>query len=72
MQSLLVRGALLPVPNDPIEDGDRVFRVIKVGAAAYLRKTIESADLLSTIGQVARGEYPITRPSYRAARPTAP
>jgi hypothetical protein len=47
---LAVRGALLPVPNDPIEDVGRVFWVIKVGAAAYLRKTIEPADLLSTIG----------------------
>ena len=41
------------------ETDDELFRVIKVGAAAYLRKTIEPADLLSTIGQVARGEYPI-------------
>ena len=30
---LAVRGALLPVPNGPIEDGDRAFRVINVGAA---------------------------------------
>ena len=41
------------------ETDDEFFRAIKMGAAAYLSKTIEPADLLSTIGQVARGEYPI-------------
>ena len=46
------------------ETDDELFRVIKVGAAAYLRKTIEPADLLSTIGQVARGEYPINEVAF--------
>jgi DNA-binding NarL/FixJ family response regulator len=53
------------------ETDDELFRAIKVGSAAYLRKTIETADLLSTIGQVARGEYPINEASSRAARSLA-
>jgi DNA-binding NarL/FixJ family response regulator len=41
------------------ETDDELFRAIKVGAAAYLNKAIEPADLLSVIGQLIRGEYPI-------------
>jgi DNA-binding NarL/FixJ family response regulator len=38
---------------------DELFGAIKVGAAAYLRKTIDPADLRSTVGRVVRGEFPI-------------
>jgi DNA-binding NarL/FixJ family response regulator len=38
---------------------DELFRAIKVGAAAYLSKAIEPADLVATIGRVVRGEFPI-------------
>lgn len=38
---------------------EQLFQAIKVGAAAYLSKAIEPADLLAIIWQVARGEYPI-------------
>ena len=41
------------------ETDDELYRAIKVGAAAYVSKTIEPADLLATIGRVVRGEFPI-------------
>jgi len=41
------------------ESDDEMFQAIKVGAAAYVRKTVEPDDLLSAIGQVSGGEYPI-------------
>jgi two-component system response regulator DegU len=41
------------------ETDDELFRAIKVGAAAYLNKAIGPVALLSTIGRVVRGEFPI-------------
>jgi DNA-binding NarL/FixJ family response regulator len=41
------------------ETDEQLFQAIKVGAAAYLSKGIEPAELLATIWQVARGDYPI-------------
>ena len=38
---------------------DELFQAIKVGAAAYVSKAIEPAELLATVQQVARGDYPI-------------
>jgi DNA-binding NarL/FixJ family response regulator len=42
-----------------LETDEQLFRAIKVGAAAYLGKGIEPAELLATIWHVAHGDYPI-------------
>ena len=39
------------------EDDEQLFHAIRVGAAAYATKDIESEDLVDLIRRVARGEY---------------
>ncbi len=38
---------------------EELFETIKTGAAAYIDKRTSTADLISTIKQVSRGQYPI-------------
>jgi len=40
-------------------DDDQLFEVIKTGAAAYLGKDTTTEELVKTIKQVSRGEYPV-------------
>lgn len=40
-----------------LEDDEQLFHAIRVGAAAYATKDIESEDLVRLIRRVARGEY---------------
>jgi DNA-binding NarL/FixJ family response regulator len=39
------------------EDDEQLFTAIRVGAAAYCTKDVDSADLIDIIRRVARGEY---------------
>jgi len=50
-------AAIIVLTDRPTDD--ELFRAIKVGAAAYVSKAIEPADLLAVIGRVVRGEFPI-------------
>jgi DNA-binding NarL/FixJ family response regulator len=50
-------AAIIVLTDRPTDD--ELFGAIKVGAAAYVSKTIDPADLRSTVGRVVRGEFPI-------------
>jgi DNA-binding NarL/FixJ family response regulator len=41
----------------PSEDEERLFQSIKVGAAAYMTRSITSQELLDTVRKVSHGEY---------------
>ena len=43
----------------PNPDDDELFEVIKTGAVAYLSKSATTEELINTIRQAHRGEYPI-------------
>ena len=49
-------------------DDKQLFEIIKIGAVAYLDKSITATELTKTIRQVSRGEYPIN--ASVLARPT--
>lgn len=43
----------------PVNDGSAVVKAIRAGVSAFVPSSIEFADLLETLRQVRRGEYPI-------------
>jgi len=43
----------------PNPDDKQLFEIIKIGAVAFLDKSITAEELIKTIRQVSRGEYPI-------------
>lgn len=43
----------------PVNDGSAVVKAIRAGVSAFIPPSIEFADLLETLRQVRRGEYPI-------------
>jgi len=61
----LARKIVLRFPNtrviilSPSPDDEQLFEVIKTGAVAYLSKDTTTEDLVKTIRQASRGEYPI-------------
>jgi len=51
---------VIVLSNNPVEEDDELFEVIKTGAVAYLRSTdCTSGKLSETIKRACKGEYPI-------------
>jgi DNA-binding NarL/FixJ family response regulator len=58
MRHLAPRTAIIMLT--PLEDEERLFQSIKVGAAAYYTRTITPEELADAVRKVSHGEYLIT------------